>query len=57
MDEAEVRQRVDTAAWTAGMAPIVPASPIPLTPNEFARVGVSMSSSSNDGSSAADTAR
>ena len=43
-----------TALCTAGVAPMVPASPIPLTPNGFRCVGVAMSSSVKLGSSAAD---
>ena len=43
-----------TALWTAGVAPIVPDSPMPLAPSSFIGVGVSMGTSSNDGSSAAD---
>jgi hypothetical protein len=31
-----------TAFWTAGVAPIVPASPMPLTPSGFTVVGVSL---------------
>ena len=42
-----------TALCTAGVAPIVPASPMPLTPSGFTVVGVSIASSSKDGSSAA----
>ncbi len=43
-----------TALCTAGVAPMVPASPIPLTPNGFRWVGVAMSSSVKLGSSAAE---
>ena len=42
-----------TALCTAGVSPIVPASPMPLTPSAFTLVGVSMTTSSKDGSSAA----
>ena len=44
-----------TAFCTAGVEPIVPDSPMPLAPSGLTHVGVSMSTSSNDGSSAADT--
>jgi DNA-binding NarL/FixJ family response regulator len=43
-----------TAFWTAGVAPIVPDSPIPLTPSGFSGVGVSVRWVSKAGSSAAD---
>src|SRR5690606_30478814 len=43
-----------TAFCTAGVAPIVPASPMPLTPSGLTSVGVSMVSSSKLGSSAAE---
>ena len=43
-----------TALCAAGVAPMVPASPIPLTPNGLRWVGVAMSSSVKLGSSAAD---
>lgn len=42
-----------TAFWTAGIAPIVPASPTPFAPSGFRGVGVSVLAVSNDGSSAA----
>ena len=42
-----------TAFCTAGVAPIVPASPMPLTPSGFSVVGVSLATSSKLGSSAA----
>jgi len=42
-----------TEFCTAGVAPIVPASPIPLTPSGLIGVGVSLSSSSKLGSSVA----
>ena len=42
-----------TALVTAGDAAIVPASPMPLTPSELTGDGVSVRSSSNDGTSAA----
>src|SRR5215813_9732870 len=43
-----------TIAFTiAGVAPIVPASPTPLTPSGFTGVGVSVRSSSNHGIMAA----
>ena len=42
-----------TAFCTAGVAPIVPASPMPLTPSGLTGVGVSLVSSSKLGSSAA----
>src|SRR4051794_19296735 len=42
-----------TAFCTAGVAPIVPASPIPLTPNGFNGLGVAMSTNVKSGSSAA----
>src|SRR5260370_21716954 len=42
-----------TAFWTAGGAPMVPASPIPLTPSGVSVVGVSLSSSSKLRSSVA----
>ena len=42
-----------TALTTAGVAAIVPASPMPLTPSEFDGDGVSVRSISNDGISAA----
>src|SRR6202034_4808419 len=42
-----------TAFWTAGVAPIVPASPIPFTPSGLMSVGVSLCTSSKLGSSAA----
>jgi len=41
VNHAERRERVDsTALATAGVEPIVPASPIPLTPSGFTVVGV-----------------
>ena len=43
-----------TALCTAGVAPIVPASPMPLTPSGLRWVGVAMSTSVKLGSSAAD---
>ena len=43
-----------TALWTAGVEPIVPASPIPLAPRALTGVGVSIATSSNDGSALAD---
>ena len=43
-----------TALITAGAAAIVPVSPTPLTPNGFVGLGLSVRSSSYDGSSAAD---
>src|SRR5262245_24685975 len=43
-----------TALYTAGIEPIVPDSPMPLAPSSLANVGVSMRTSSNDGSSAAE---
>src|SRR5215468_3049426 len=42
-----------TAFCTAGVAPMVPASPMPLTPSGFSVVGVSLVTSSKLGSSAA----
>ena len=42
-----------TALVTAAEAAIVPASPMPLTPSELTGYGVSVRSSSNDGTSAA----
>ena len=42
-----------TALVTAGEAAIVPASPMPLTPSELTGDGVSVRSSSKDGTSAA----
>src|SRR5690606_28057690 len=45
-----------TADWTAGVAPIVPDSPMPLAPGGFTKVGVSMSTSSKLGSSVAEMA-
>ena len=46
-----------TAFCRAGADPMVPDSPMPLAPKGLCGVGVSVSSSSKDGSSAADTAR
>ncbi len=43
-----------TALWTAGVAPIVPASPMPLAPIELYEVGVAISTSSKLGTSVAD---
>ena len=43
-----------TALCTAGVAPIVPASPMPFAPIGFSGVGVAMSTSVKLGSSAAD---
>ena len=40
-----------TAFWTAGVLPIVPDSPMPLAPSGFTHVGVSLTTSSNYGSS------
>jgi hypothetical protein len=42
-----------TAFCTAGIAPIVPASPIPFAPSGFSGVGVSVLAVSKLGSSAA----
>src|SRR4051794_20970990 len=42
-----------TAFCTAGVAPMVPASPMPLTPSGFSGLRVAMSTSSKSGSSAA----
>ena len=42
-----------TALWAAGMAPIVPASPMPFTPRGFWSVGVSVVWASKYGNSAA----
>ncbi len=42
-----------TAFCTAGIAPIVPASPMPLAPSGFIGVGVSVFAVSKLGSSAA----
>ena len=42
-----------TAFWTAGVDPTVPDSPIPLTPNGFSGVGVSVRMVSKAGRSAA----
>jgi hypothetical protein len=42
-----------TAFWTAGIAPIVPASPIPFAPKGFSGVGVSVRAVVKLGSSAA----
>src|SRR5205823_14722056 len=42
-----------TAFCTAGVAPIVPDSPMPFAPSSLSGVGVSIGTSSNDGSSAA----
>src|SRR5205807_8280381 len=42
-----------TAFITAGIAPIVPASPTPLTPSGFLSVGVEFSSNSNEQKSSA----
>ena len=42
-----------TAFWTAGVDPTVPDSPIPLTPNGFSEVGVSIRWVSKAGRSAA----
>ena len=42
-----------TAFWTAGVAPIVPDSPIPLAPSGFSGVGVWVRSVSKAGRSAA----
>jgi len=42
-----------TALTTAGVAAIVPASPMPLTPSEFDGDGVTVRSVSNTGSSPA----
>src|SRR5207245_8575472 len=42
-----------TALTTAGVDPIVPASPTPLTPNGFTGDGVIVRSSSNSGKSCA----
>ena len=39
---AERAQRVETALTTAGVEPIVPASPTPLTPSGFTGVGVTV---------------
>ena len=43
-----------TAFWTAGVAPMVPASPMPFTPSGLRCVGVAMSRRVKLGSSAAD---
>jgi hypothetical protein len=43
-----------TAFCTAGVDPIVAASPMPLAPSGFIGVGVSVETTSNEGSSAAD---
>ena len=43
-----------TAFCTAGVAPIDPASPMPLAPSGLYDVGVSMSTSSKLGTSVAD---
>ena len=45
-----------TALWTAGRAPIVPDSPIPLAPSGLSGLGVSVLAVSKEGSSAADYA-
>jgi hypothetical protein len=45
-----------TALTTLGGAPIVPDSPTPLAPSSLTGVGVSMITSSNDGSSHAEMA-
>ena len=42
-----------TAFSTAGVDPMVPASPIPLAPSGLIGVGVSLATSSNEGSSVA----
>jgi hypothetical protein len=46
-----------TAFCTAGVAPIVPASPMPLAPSGLSGVGVSVECTSKLGSSAADGIR
>ena len=46
-----------TALITAGGEAIAPVSPTPLTPSGFVGLGVSVRSSSNEGSSAADGTR
>jgi hypothetical protein len=43
-----------TAFCTAGVAPMVLASPMPLAPSGLFGVGVSVECTSNDGNSAAD---
>ena len=43
-----------TAFCTAGVDPIVPDSPMPLAPSGLSGVGVSIATSSKDGSSAAE---
>ena len=53
MPHPQVRDRVDDRVVHGRVAPIVPASPMPLTPSAFTVVGVSMASSSKDGSSVA----
>src|SRR5207302_5627574 len=45
-----------TAFWMAGVAPMVPASPMPLTPSGFTVVGVSLEMSSKLGRSGAEMA-
>src|SRR5581483_3402756 len=42
-----------TAFWTAGVAPVVPASPTPLAPSGLYGVGVCIVTSSNAGTSVA----
>ena len=42
-----------TAFWTAGPAPMVPPSPMPLAPSGFRSVAVSSATVMNAGSSAA----
>ena len=46
-----------TALMTAGVEAIVPVSPTPLTPSGFVGLGVTVRSTSYDGSSAADGTR
>jgi hypothetical protein len=49
----EVADRVDDRVVHGGVAPIVPASPMPVAPSGLTPVGVSLESSSKLGSSAA----
>jgi hypothetical protein len=52
--DAERRERVDDRVLDGRRRADRPDSPIPFAPSEFTGVGVSISTTSNDGSSAAD---